>query len=184
MNIDRMLIRLAALAAALEAQGWQAAFRRSRLCRPKDTPTKPGRVPVRVAGEGDLDAALALLRAAFDPLTGCLPTAEELLEILRRGELLAADAPDGVAALLHFSPGRGGSELRHLATRADWRRRGAAQALLPLYMERTGGARSVVWVRQGNAAAEAFYRNNQYAPDGWTSTVLIWAQPAQKENKL
>ena len=54
----------------------------------------------------------------------------------------------------------------------------------PLYMERTGGARSVVWVRQGNAAAEAFYRNNQYAPDGWTSTVLIWAQPAQKENKL
>lgn len=171
------------LAASLEARGWQAAFRRSRLSRPKDTEAEQGRVPVRVAGERDFDEALALFRSAFDPLTGCLPTEAELLEILRRGELLVADAPEGIAALLHFGAVKTGSELRHLATRADCRRRGAAQALVPLYMERTGGARSVVWVRQGNAAAEAFYRKNQYAPDGWTSTVLVWAHSAQKENK-
>lgn len=171
--------RDAALAETVErfkGAGWREAFLRARLIRPKDLPVDGGTCPhvARTADEADFDAVSAVFAECFDPLTGCSPTADELREILRRGDLIVTDAQDGVAGLLHIGAAKGGSELRHLAVSKAYRRRGAAQALMPLYMEKTGFARSLVWVRQGNAPAEAFYRKNGYEPDGCTSVVLIY----------
>ena len=79
------------------------------------------------------------------------------------------------AKQLHITPGRGATQLRHLAVGGPYRRQGAAQALLARYLEHTGFARSLVWVRTDNGPARRFYTKNGYAPDGWASAVLYRA---------
>ena len=124
-------------------------------------------------GRGFQELFRTLLRDNFDPITGCLPTKAELTRALEAGEVVCVDAPDGTAAgVLHIAPGRGSTQLRHLAVDEAYRRQGGAQALLARYLEHTGFAKSLVWVRTDNEPGRRFYAKNGYQPDGWTSTVL------------
>lgn len=156
-------------------QGFEELYRRERLVLPKDTkvPAGDGPLTARVAEMADAEAVRTLLQDNFDPLTGCLPTAEELERDLASGNVVCVDGPDGrTAGLLHITPGRGSTQLRHLAVGKPFRRQGGAQALLARYLERTGFVRSLVWVRTDNEPGRRFYVKNGYAPDGWSSTVL------------
>lgn len=156
-------------------RGFQELFRRERLALPKDTkvPGGDGPLAARIANSADAGAVWALLRGNFDPLTGCLPTEGELEGDLKAGNVVCVDAPDGTAAgVLHIAPGRGSTQLRHLAVGEPYRRQGGAQALLARYLEHTGFAKSLVWVRTDNEPGRRFYTKNGYQPDGWTSTVL------------
>lgn len=156
--------------ARLEAAGWRVLFRRSRWERPA--------CPAEGAGAygcpdpSQADAVLAFLREQFDPLTGCLPNRADLEVQLAAGEAVAAWDQAGLCGLLHFQTGRTSSEIRHLAVRADQRRNGLASGLLNAYLIKTGGAKSLVWARQGNGPAEGFYQSRGYRPDGWQSAVL------------
>ena len=156
--------------ARLEEAGWRVLFRRSRWERPA--------CPAEGAGAygcpdpTQADAVLAFLREQFDPLTGCLPNRADLEVQLAAGEAVAACDQAGLCGLLHFQTGRTSSEIRHLAVRADQRRNGLASGLLNAYLIKTGGAKSLVWARQGNGPAEGFYQSRGYRPDGWQSAVL------------
>ncbi len=169
---DEGLLRAAAL---WRGRGFGDLCRRERLALPRGAAVADGDGPLtaRIAAPADLEAAQALLQGNFDPMTGCLPTRAELERDLAKGNVVCADGPDGVpAGLLHIAPGRGSTQLRHLAVGEEHRRRGMAQALLSRYLEHTGHAKSLVWVRTDNDPGRRFYAKNGYAPDGWTSVVL------------
>ena len=156
-------------------QGFEELYRRTRLALPKDTkvPAGDGPLRARIAGAADMGAVRTLLQENFDPMTGCLPTDEELTRDLEAGCVVCADAPDGNAAgLLHIAAGRGSTQLRHLAVGEGCRRQGGAQSLLARYLEHTGFVKSLVWVRSDNEPGWRFYTKNGYEPDGWASVVL------------
>ena len=156
-------------------RGFRTLFRRERLALPANTqaPAGDGPLKARMAEEADVAGLWALLQASFDPLTGCLPTRGELEEDVAAGHVVCLDAAGGgVAGVLHIAPGRGSTQLRHLAVAESYRRMGGAQGMLACYLERTGFAKSLVWVRTDNEVGQGFYRKNGYAPDGWGSWVL------------
>lgn len=169
---DENLLRVSAF---WEGQGFQVLFRRERMILPQNTRVSAGDGPLlpRIAGTADIGPIEDLLRDNFDPVTGCLPTKAELAYDLETGRVVCADGPDGKAAgLLHIAAGRGSTQLRHLAVGQPYRRQGGAQALLARYLEHTGFAKSLVWVRADNEPGRRFYTKNGYRPDGWGSTVL------------
>ena len=149
-----------------EAQGFSPVFSRRRLLRPGGAPPPEGAGKAWVAGEGDLPFLEGVLKACFDPFTGCLPSPQELREDVRAGRVLRS-----TGGLLHISPAAGGTQLRHLAVLPESRRQGEAQGLFALYMEREGGRPSRCWVREDNLPARRFYEKNGYAPEEWTSVV-------------
>lgn len=156
-----------------EAKGFRRTLTRRRLARPKDAPLNALKAAeaVEAAGPEELEAVEKLLKACFHPLWGCLPTRKELLAALEAGEVLALRR-DGLAGLLHFSTGRGGGQIRHLAVREDARGRGLGGVLLEEYLARTGGERSLVWTGEDNAPALGLYKKHRFAEDGWSSAVL------------
>lgn len=150
------------------ALGFAECFRRLRRTR--------AAVPVpdnaETASEASFEAVRAFLLAQFDPLTGCIPLAEELRQAVGAGQVLCLMDADGISGLLHYAPGRAQCEIRHLAVRADCRGHGYAGRLLAMLEAKTGGQKCAVWARVGNAPAEHFYEKNQFQPDGWQSVVL------------
>ena len=149
-----------------EAQGFSPVFSRRRLLRPGGAPPPEGAGKAWVAGEGDLPFLEGVLKACFDPFTGCLPSSQELREDVRAGRVLRS-----TGGLLHISPAAGGTQLRHLAVLPESRRQGEAQGLFALYMEREGGRPSRCWVREDNLPARRFYEKNGYTPEEWASVV-------------
>ena len=77
-----------------------------------------------------------------------------LLAALAGGQLLMTADETGLTGLLHYAPGFGASEIRHLAVREDRRGQGLAGALLGSYLAAAGGQKSQVWARTGNIPAE------------------------------
>jgi len=150
-----------------EANGFSLLERRVRLARPAITPGQAApmtlEIPPITAAE-----AHALLVKCFSPLTGCLPTVEELEEDLCHGRLLAA----GGDGLLRFGDGPA-AEIRHLAVAEHARGKGAAKGLLARFNTRTADRRALVWTAESNAAALSAYQGAGFAPDGWRSVVLV-----------
>lgn len=120
----------------------------------------------------DLEAAFALLQASFSPLTGCLPTQEELLRDIQNRELLLLKKDDQIAGLLHFQNTKPALEIRHLATDAAFRGQGVASALLQSLFTLPDVRAFRVWVVDGNTAAERLYEKHGFGKDGFFSHVL------------
>lgn len=155
----------------LKTLGFEELFRRARREKPAE-PASETPEGVSFPG-GDRAAAVhEFLEGQFDPLTGCIPALPQLREQLDRGEAAVLEDGAGIRGLLHFAPGRNSMEIRHLAVRSDCRGRGLASALLAAAIQKTGGVRSLVWARQGNVPAEAFYEHHGFRLDGWQSAVL------------
>lgn len=155
--------------------GFQELFRRKRITLPKGVVIPAGDSPLlpRAADRGDSCRVWELLRAHYDPMTGCLPTQAELARDLDAGNVLCAVSPDGsLAGILRFIRGPGCIQTRHLVIGPAYRRQGGAQRLMSFCAERTGFLRNVLWVRTDNAPALRLYDKIGYAPDGWGSTVL------------
>ncbi len=158
-------------AGRLEAAGFREVLRRARRSRPAEPPAGAGEA-CRFPGPAEAAAVEAFLAAHFDGLTGCLPPPEALAAALAGRQVVTLEDGRGIAGLLHYAPGRGSWEIRHLAVRADLRGHGLAGRLLDACLRENGGQRSTVWARQGNAPAERFYEKHGYRPDGWQSIVL------------
>lgn len=152
------------------ALGFTEVLRRTRRTRPA-APASASAL-VRTAGEADFPAADAFLRAQFPERTGCIPEKPALLAALAGGQLLMTADETGLTGLLHYAPGFGASDIRHLAVREDRRGQGLAGALLGSYLAAAGGQKSQVWARTGNIPAERLYESHDYRPDGWQSIVL------------
>lgn len=150
--------------------GFLPLFSRQRMTRKAGTPILHGSFPVaaHIAAPEELPEVSRLLGSCFDPLTGCLPSRDALLEDLREGRVFTLDG-----GVLHMAEAAAGTELRHLAVAASLRRQGAAQALFEAYMAHTQNRSSRVWVRQDNVPALGFYEKNGYTCDGWASVVYV-----------
>lgn len=159
----------------LQEQGFSPVFQRIRLSRPAGEAPEPDR-PLYTPGPADAPRVLAFLRETFSPLTGCLPTEDELREILSHGHILALEEAGALTGLLHFSlEGRTG-EIRHLAIRADLRGTGRTRPLLAGYLQAVGGTKSIVWTRQDALDAQAAYHHFGFLPDGRHSAVLCYTE--------
>lgn len=155
----------------LRGQGFSQVLERVRLSRPKGAPPTPerrdGEAPLAAPQEGEGPELLAFLRTHFDPLTGCLPTREELSQCLCRRE-------DGaLSGLIHFTNTRRGGEIRHLALRPQDRGRGLSRVLIAGCLRTLEGGACTVWTGADNRPALGAYQSMGFQTDGWRSTVLI-----------
>lgn len=113
--------------------------------------------------------ALSFLQAHFDPLTGCLPSFEELSQ---DQAFCLLDEGGAVAGVLHAAFGKASSEIRHLAVRKELRGRGYGGELIRAYESQCPSPKSLVWTGKENSAARRLYDKRGYSPDGWTALVL------------
>lgn len=163
-------------AAYLQAQGFTPLLERYRLSRGLGETEGLALPPATPAAPDEAVDILAFLRANFSPLTGCLPTLDELRSDLAQGHVLVLKDGQDYLGLLHFSwDGRVG-EIRHLAVAEAMRGRGLTRPLLAAYLSAVGGGKSIVWVRADYAAAQAAYRRFGFAPDGRRSLVLCYTK--------
>ncbi len=159
----------------LQEQGFSPMFQRIRLSRPTGTATAPDR-PLYTPGPADTPRVLAFLRETFSPLTGCLPTEDELQKILSLGHVLTLEESGAITGLIHFSLEGSTGEIRHLAIRADLRGTGRTRPLLAGYLQAVGGTKSIVWTRQDALDAQAAYHYFGFLPDGRCSAVLCYTE--------
>lgn len=146
---------------AFSALGFALCLTRVRLSRrgaavPADGGAEPGCA---------YDEALALFRRCFDPMTGCLPTREELEE----ASLLTLPG-----AALHYAVKGGQTELRHLAVCPERRGQGLARQLMACYLAREGHRLSRVWTGRDNEAALRLYHAFGYREDPWQSEIYLY----------
>ncbi len=164
----------AALTGLFEEAGFRTVLTRVRLTRPPSAPPADAPAPpVSPAGPEELEEVMALLRACFEPLTGCLPGREALMEDLTGGRVLAVREAEGIAGLLRYSAAGRRAEIRQLAVRRERRCRGLAGALTASFLARNAAARCAVWTGSDNGAALAVYRKKGFIEDGYRSSVMM-----------
>lgn len=159
----------------LQSQGFQLILERYRMSRKAQPAGKPALPPV-VPGPSDGPRALSFLQENFSTLTGCLPDLRELTEDLAQGQVLLLEDSRGIAGLLRFTFDGKSGEIRHLAVREDLRGRGLTQPLIAGFLQATGGAKSVVWLRTDFPQARAAYEKQGFVPDGRRSAVLYYTK--------
>ena len=148
--------------------GFAPLFQRIRMTR-RGSEVYADSDAVRASAD-DTEKLKVLFRENFHPLAGCIPTDAELSDEIRAGHILTDDA---CAGLLHFTEGKAGTELRHLAVEEAHRNRGIGSALVRAYLGLCGVKKSTVWVRDDNDAAKKTYEKHGYRADGMKSAVLI-----------
>ena len=117
--------------------------------------------PVQAPDAALLEQVHALFAASLDRLTVRLPWHMEESNVL-----CAMDERGNLAGALHFSHERGVGTLEHLAVRPDFRRRGAAGALMARWLALPAGARRRLWVLENNFPAAALYERWGFADTG------------------
>lgn len=148
--------------------GFAPLFQRIRMTRRGSELSCDG-TAVRASSD-DAEKLKAIFRENFHLLAGCIPTEDELSGEIRAGHILTDSAR---TALLHFTEGKAGTELRHLAVEEAYRNRGTGSALVGAYLKICGAKKSTVWVRNDNEAAIRTYEKYGYRADGMKSAVLI-----------
>ena len=138
--------------------------------------TFPSEFPagVRFAVQNDLGFAEEVLSVCFDPLTGCLPTRDELSSDIAARHLLVADG-----GVLRFSTDGTVGELNHLAVLPKARRSGVGSALVTAFLAAASARRFRLWVRTDNPAAQALYRRFGFAPGRFRSEVFTFTPKDQ-----
>lgn len=162
--------KLAALEGCLALCGLKPAFRRIRLARPSEPCLTAG--GVSAGWPDDARTIYGFLETSFSPLTGCLPTLDEVLAGTADRRFVALEDEKGIAGLIHMAPEKNGVEIRHLAVRKDRRGQGLADRLVTACIEENPGKICRVWVREDYDSARQVYARAGFRPDGWRSLVF------------
>ncbi len=159
------------LFSAIAANGWRRALNRVRLTRPAGhaQEAEDEQEPYVPSPE----EALGWLKSCFSPLTGCLPTEEEIREDVADGRLLSYRG-----ALLRFKRSGNVTEIRQLAVLPEYRRQGLGRALVRRYLSLCGDKKCRVWTGEDNAAALSLYESAGFVTDGMCSAVAV-REPGQ-----
>ena len=162
--------KLAALEGCLALCGLRPDFRRVRLARPPE----PGLAEDGVSARrpAGAQAILGFLEANYPPVTGCLPTLDEVFIGVADKRFLALEDEKGIAGLIHMAHEKNGVEIRHLAVREDRRGQGLAGRLVAACLRDNPGKICRVWVREDYHIARQVYARAGFVPDGWRSLVL------------
>lgn len=158
-----------------EKSGFTLQFRRKRIVLKEDANLKTVdcRVPVRPALVQDQKQIERIMYQAYDPLTACLPTKEELAEDITKGDVLCAEEDGRIMGFIHLSCTRRATECRHLAVLPEARGRGIALSLLAADCRRARTPQYLLWVAENNLPALQLYEKAGYVPDGWSSSVWV-----------
>lgn len=162
--------RLATLKDCLALCGLGPSFRRVRLARSPEPWAAEG--GSSVGRPSDARAVLDFLEANFSPLTGCLPTLDEVLAGMTDRHFLTVEDEKGIAGLIHMAREKNGVEIRHLAVREDRRGQGLAVRLAAACIGENPGTVCRVWVREDYDSARQVYAKAGFRPDGWRSLVF------------
>lgn len=121
----------------------------------------------------DAEDIADIFHYSFSPITGCIPTDDELRCLIDSGMLLTVKKHGKPVALLHCLHSRNKAEIRHLATLPEYRGRGYASALIGEFLKINSNVKCRVWCAAGNTTAERLYEKFGFAPDGYVSDVLV-----------
>jgi len=142
-----------------------------RLTREAGSTPISGGDDVHIAAESDFDGVHTLLHDCFDLRTGCLPSAAELRDDIRRGLVLCVKDNE-IGGVLRFGEFSGRVEVLHLAVREDYRGRGIGRTLVGAFTARYSERKCTVWMREGYAPALKTYTAAGFSPDGMRLTLL------------
>ena len=162
--------RLSPLEGCLASCGLKPVFRRVRLARPPEP--RPAEGGISAGWPSDARAVFGFLKANFSPLTGCLPTPDEVFAGAADKRFLALEDEKGIAGLIHMAPDNNGVEIRHLAVREDRRGQGLAGGLVAACIGENPGKVCRVWVREDYDSARQVYAKAGFKPDRWRSLVF------------
>lgn len=152
--------------------GFSVQFERGRLQR-KSVDCVEEKVfnDVRMATRIDLDDIFSILEAAYDPIVGCLPLRDELLDDIESGHILCVGEVGAIKGVLQIGVDRA-VEIKHITVLERYRHQGIATRLIQSIDKYVPGRRSLVWSQKDNLPAWMVYEKNGYVADGWSSAVL------------
>ena len=151
-----------------EAYGFCRVLTRTRLTRPAGPASGAPPAPPQPVS---VQTVLHILNTCFPPDTGCIPTLSDLQAAVSAGNVLTRAQNGACVAALHVEPGRGFTQLRHLAVLPAARGQGLAAQLVQEFTARFGTQTCRVWVAEGNDAARHLYEKNGFSSDGTSSFV-------------
>lgn len=125
---------------------------------------------VREATEADLPAVSALLHAHFDARTEQLPYDEELLDLVRRGQILLCEE---TAGFLIYEKTAGTYYLRYWFTHPEHRNQKVGSRLLRRFLrEGEESVRQILWVIRSNENAIVRYRHYGFEAENMYDFVM------------
>ena len=128
---------------------------------------------IRQAGPAMAAAICRLFASCYDPLTGCLPTEEELAADCRNGLVQVLLRNGRIAAALHLARTKNILEIRHIAVDPAYRGQGLASALLCSMAEKEDFEKCILWTSPENRAAVALYEKTGFQTQDYFSKVLF-----------
>lgn len=125
------------------------------------------------AQKEDLEKLLELLKEAFNPYYGCVPTKQKLEEDINKKFVYISKTEDKIIGVLHFKNSGKIAEIRHLAISKEWRGKGIASQLMDVYEDEIKAPKKIVWTGTENRVAQGLYRKYGYQKDGYVSSVYM-----------
>lgn len=125
------------------------------------------------AQKEDLEKLLELLKEAFNPYYGCVPTKQKLEEDINKKFVYISKTEDKIIGVLHFKNTGKIAEIRHLATNKECRGKGIASQLMDVYEDEIKAPKKIVWTGTENMVAQGLYRKYGYQKDGYVSSVYM-----------
>ena len=152
--------------------GFFVQFERGRLQRKRMEHVENGAFnDVRRATLTDIDEISSILEAEYDPILGCLPLRDELLDDIEAGHILCVGEVGTIKGVLQIGVDRA-VEIKHITVLEPYRQQGIATRLIQSINQYVPGRRSLVWSQKDNLSAWRVYEKNGYIADGWSSVVL------------
>lgn len=111
------------------------------------------------------------LKKNFSPITGCIPSLNQLKQDMAKGYVLQASIGEDIIGVLHFQQNGNNAEIKHLAVDEAYRGRKIAARLLENYEKRITAKQQIVWTGTENQKAQKLYQKFGYQKDGFVASV-------------
>lgn len=135
-------------------------------------------IRVEEASEKMHEEIMAFLQANFDPLTGFLPSKNDIKKAVGQGEILCAYEGMGkdLLGVLHMGIDKKNTDLLHIAVARQARKRGIGETLLVKWKEtasKRGAINYTIWVADDNLAARTLYEKVGFKEDGYHALTFL-----------
>ena len=163
------------MAELLGSRDFELRTRRIRLSvKPEDVRGRNSSpwIPEK-AQAGDLPAAMELIRASFDPVSGCILEEDELAEDIKTGRLMVVREDAELIGIHNLRRKGSVSENLHIAVSPEFQRQGLGEAMMLDALKAEGIKTHRLWVNKDNRGALALYEKLGFGADGRSSDVLV-----------
>jgi hypothetical protein len=128
----------------------------------------------KMAVPGDTVEILGCLHAWFDAYADQIPSTEEILAAVQKGQIRVLRSKQGLKGFLWFEKRGATSLIRYWWVAVDQRGHGIGGKLMREYFDLTKECtRHLLWLRDNNESASACYRHYGYSSDGVQDYVMV-----------